>query len=89
MKNALNDDYKKLYNVLTNQEVWSDMKDWWLTNGECEDLYVLLLTLQNSITSKEFLKEYHQAKINEHTALLNLHLHLNLKENENERISDN
>lgn len=85
MENELNDYYQKLYDVLTNQEVWSDIKDWWLTDGECEDLYVLLLTLQNSITSKEFLKKYHQAKTNEYTALLNLYL----KEDENERISDN
>lgn len=83
MENELNDYYQKLYDVLTDEEVWRDMKDWWLVNNQCDKLYMLLYVLQTSISAKEFLKEYHQAKVNEYITLLNL------KENENEKVSDN
>lgn len=84
MENELNDYYQKLYDVLTDNEVWGDMKDWWLRNGECEELYVLLLALQGSITTKEFLASYKEAKSFLH------YMTMNIKENENyEKISDN
>ena len=85
MENELNNYYQKLYDVLTDEVVWGDMKDWWLTNGECEDLYVLLLALQGSITTKEFLASYKELK-----SLFNyMTYQIEDKENENEKVSDN
>lgn len=89
MKNALNDDYKKLYDVLTDSEIWNIMKDWWLTNGECEDLSMFLFLLQNSSTSKEFLTTY--KKHNPHCMeyALSYALAANPKGDKNETIRNN
>lgn len=38
---------KLVYSTLTDEEVWSKWKKWWLRNGECEELKKLLYELVN------------------------------------------
>lgn len=48
----------QIYNLFTKEEMWSTLKRWWLSNGECNDLRKVLDAVANGDSNGEIIVKH-------------------------------